>query len=286
MLLSFLIYLFIILNPAEDTVVIKKSGLSTSDYAEFSPILYKDGVMLASQKLSSDFRNIGLFRMIYCKADQNGDENTFLETQPVSYPKSIMKWSCYPGQYLQASNELFFTTLNKKKGKDKVHRMVIAVGEMNQLELSNVRYLSFNEPQHSYCNPTISTDGKRMILASDKDGSLDLFQYKKETNGSWILDRKLSELEEESTENFPHLIDDNTLAFASDREGGKGKLDLYISKMGKDGLWEEPQNLDYLNSEFDDFNYIQIDSISGYFSSNRDKYIDDIYFFKRSITKD
>ncbi|GAB3536194.1 hypothetical protein GCM10027443_26120 [Pontibacter brevis] len=48
------------------------------------------------------------------------------------------------------------------------------------------------------------------------------------------------------------LPDGNTLLFASDRPGGKGGYDIYLSKWQPESGWSEPQNLEWLNTPEDD----------------------------------
>ena len=63
--------------------------------------------------------------------------------------------------------------------------------------------------------------------------------------------------------------DGNTLLFSSDRPGGKGKLDLYISRKLPDGAWGTAQNLgDMINTvENEDFPQLSEDGETLYFSS-------------------
>jgi len=63
--------------------------------------------------------------------------------------------------------------------------------------------------------------------------------------------------------------DGNTLLFSSDREGGIGKLDLYISRKLPDGTWGIAQNLGSIvnTSENEDFPQLSQDVETLYFSS-------------------
>jgi tetratricopeptide (TPR) repeat protein len=63
--------------------------------------------------------------------------------------------------------------------------------------------------------------------------------------------------------------DGNTLLFSSDRPGGKGKLDLYISRKLPNGKWGVAQNLgDIVNTaENEDFPQLSEDGETLYFSS-------------------
>jgi hypothetical protein len=63
--------------------------------------------------------------------------------------------------------------------------------------------------------------------------------------------------------------DGNTLFFTSNRPGGMGGLDLYMSRKLPDGNWGTPQNLRLINTPFDeDFPQLSNDGNTLYFSSN------------------
>ncbi len=70
---------------------------------------------------------------------------------------------------------------------------------------------------------------------------------------------------------FRHLqfINDSTIIFSSDKKGGYGGFDLYLTGI-RDGKWFEPVNLGRkINSEFDEISpYITKDGENLYFSSN------------------
>ena len=85
---------------------------------------------------------------------------------------------------------------------------------------------------------------------------------------------------------YTPFIDGDLIYFSSDREGGKGGLDIYVRKL--DGSIPEPLNLgSTINSKADDFSFIiNSEKLQGYFSSNRKggKGDDDIYTFVQKTT--
>ena len=59
------------------------------------------------------------------------------------------------------------------------------------------------------------------------------------------------------------------LYFASDRDGGKGGLDLWVSRQNDDGVWTTPRNLEALNTFRDEMTpYFDVVHQVLYFSSN------------------
>ncbi|WP_258542742.1 tetratricopeptide repeat protein [Parvicella tangerina] len=62
--------------------------------------------------------------------------------------------------------------------------------------------------------------------------------------------------------------DEQTLFFASNRDGGKGGLDLYMTRKLPNGNWAEPQNIKALNTEgHEDFPKLASDGKTLYFCS-------------------
>ena len=64
---------------------------------------------------------------------------------------------------------------------------------------------------------------------------------------------------------------DSLLYFSSNRSGGYGGSDIYVSMLNADGDWGEPLNLGYpINTEADERDFIVTPDGSGmYFASNR-----------------
>lgn len=63
--------------------------------------------------------------------------------------------------------------------------------------------------------------------------------------------------------------DGQTLYFASDRKGGHGGEDIYMSHRSSDGHWSDPVNLSFNSSASDLAPFISLDGETLYFASNR-----------------
>ena len=93
----------------------------------------------------------------------------------------------------------------------------------------------------------ISADGKTLVFAANVlhkgFGSFDLY-YSQNHNGTWSKPRNMgAPINTPAWESQPSLsADGNTLYFASDRAGGYGTSDLWVSHK-VNGHWTEPQNL-------------------------------------------
>lgn len=153
----------------------------------------------------------------------------------------------------------------------------------------NITPLPFNSDSYQTAHPALSSDEKTLYFASDMPGSLgqsDLFRVKVNEDGSFGTPENLGkEINTEGRETFPFISDDNELYFASDGQPGLGGLDIFVTRIPKDGSLNFKGALNIgeeANSPKDDFAFI-IDTKTkrGFLSSNRDggQGNDDIYKF-------
>lgn len=122
---------------------------------------------------------------------------------------------------------------------------------------------------------TVSADGRLLIFTAcnrrDAIGRCDLYftEYK---GGKWSDVRNLGEpVNSGAWESQPSLSSDGkALYFASDRRGGRGEKDLWVSYRQPDGSWGLPQNLgDSLNTPGDEQGpFIHPDGQTLYFMSD------------------
>ncbi len=120
---------------------------------------------------------------------------------------------------------------------------------------------------------TFTPDGLTMIFAAanrdDAVGSSDLYQADL-IHGVWGNVRNLTALNTEHWESQPSLSSDGkTLYFVSDRDGGSGGQDIYVSTRIGDN-WTTPQNLGpIINTPGNEASpFIAADGKTLYFSSN------------------
>jgi outer membrane protein OmpA-like peptidoglycan-associated protein len=114
-----------------------------------------------------------------------------------------------------------------------------------------------------YLSAYLSNNGKVMMMAfSDKKKSNkdDIYLSFMDKKGEWSKPENLgSDVNTSGVETTPFLASDNqTLYFASDRSGGQGGLDIWVTKRKNRfwNSWTEPQNLgSVINSDEDDYYY-------------------------------
>ncbi len=122
---------------------------------------------------------------------------------------------------------------------------------------------------------SISADGKIIFFTDcggrEGLGSCDLF-YSEVRDGRWTPAENVGRpVNGKSWDVQPSISSDkNALYYCSNRGGGKGKGDLYVSYRQKDGQWGKPQNLgDSINTKGEENSpFIHPDGQTLYFMSN------------------
>ena len=117
---------------------------------------------------------------------------------------------------------------------------------------------------------SISDDGKVLFIYKDKatrEGGDILYMLKE--GDSWSNPKAMAELNTKYWEGSAAMsADENTIVFSSDRPGGKGGKDLYVTKKQADGKFGEAINLVNENTEFnEDGPFLSFDGKILYFSS-------------------
>ncbi|MFN8276886.1 MAG: OmpA family protein [Chitinophagales bacterium] len=132
-----------------------------------------------------------------------------------------------------------------------------------------INTLQYNEGAHS-----ISQSGRYLFFTScnrpESNGGCDIY-FSKRTGNDWDRGKNLNRpINSAAWETQPYLAGDGrTLFFVSNRNGGYGGADIYMTQLGDDGKWSEPQNLGpNINTKFDEERpFIHPDGFSLYFAS-------------------
>lgn len=131
----------------------------------------------------------------------------------------------------KGSCDLFETTWNRSKGEWGVGRNL---GAPNSAGWES--------------QPSVSADGQMLVFAKSARGRnnpSDLVVCRRMASGGWSQPEPLPGLVNTPfTEESPFLHPDGqTLYFSSDGHPGFGQLDVFVSRLQKDGTWGEPKNL-------------------------------------------
>jgi outer membrane protein OmpA-like peptidoglycan-associated protein/tetratricopeptide (TPR) repeat protein len=105
--------------------------------------------------------------------------------------------------------------------------------------------------------PSISADGHTLYFVSNRKGGYGGYDIWKSTltNKGWGEPENLGpNINTSFDEQSPFIHpDDSTLYFCSNGWPGLGGKDLFVSRLGKDGKWQKPENLGYpINSSGDE----------------------------------
>ncbi|WP_027420600.1 OmpA family protein [Crocinitomix catalasitica] len=194
-----------------------------------------------------------------------------------------------PISFSVTGDTLFFTQVELGKtlsGEKKyLPQLFMAVKKNNNW--TQIRKLPFSSPTNTFAHPAYDSKRKRLYFVSDivgGKGENDIY-YSDLVNGVWQPAVNVTSINTASNEKFPYYINDN-LFYSSDKEKGKGKLDIYVAIL--DSLDQEsfPIKLNGLNTEFEDFGIcITPDMKAGYYTSNKNGN-DDIFYFtlERKVT--
>ncbi len=205
----------------------------------------------------------------------SGDVNTILHDGPLSITKD--------GQLMYFTRNNY---LNNKKGKrdsEKTNNLKIYRATNSNGNWTNVVELPFNSDSYSVGHPALSPDEKTLYFASDMPGGLggtDIYKVEILGDNSYGIPKNLGpEINTILDESFPFLTEYNILYFSSNGHLGFGLMDIFKADLGVMKI--KVENLgEPVNSNLDDFAYFQNDEINtGYFASNRDNEVDNIFGF-------
>jgi Tol biopolymer transport system component len=152
----------------------------------------------------------------------------------------------------------------------------------------NFKILPFCDEAFSFGHPAISPDGKTLYFVSSLTGSkgvTDIYKVSILGNNNYGEPERLSNnVNSNAKELFPYVSFDGYLYYSAKKRDGMGRLDVYKSKILEDGTYGPSEILEApINSKYDDYGFIiNVDSKSGYFTSNRrgGKGGADVYYFE------
>ena len=274
-----------ILSKENKHIIIKNiSEINTSE-AEYSPMPYKGQIVFASSRESS---------LIYGGTGTGFTDLFYYDPNIKSSGGSISSMGEKINEdnrheasptFSRDGNIMIFAKSNSND-KDETNKEVhLYMSKLEDGEWSQSEPLSFNSSKFWDGCPSLSADGRSLYFASSRTGygGLDIFRSKLK-RGQWTRPKNIGKsINTSGNEMFPYVSEDGKLFFASDGHPGLGGLDLF--KATKKDKKTKIENMGApINSIFDDFSLVLIDSKKGYFSSNRTthdaKGDDDIYEFE------
>jgi len=282
-----------------------------TQYSEFSPILWKEGVIFASdrpvesilpnKKSIYGWTNTHYINLFFSQKDKKGK----FSRPKVLSDNLISAFHTGSASISPDQKLMIFTRTESIRNPNKVFKNDLK-GQVfvNRLQLFFSHYVngSWTDPKpfpynkvslYSVGHPSISPDGKILYFASDMPGGkggIDLYYAEIKSDGTFGKPINLGDsINTAGNEEFPNIGLDHQLYFSSDGWPGMGGLDVFKAS-GSLSKWTKPQNLGTpLNSSMDDFSMVPTDSLGskGYLASNRSNGIgsDDIYDFHVPVSK-
>ncbi|MBL4593544.1 MAG: PD40 domain-containing protein, partial [Flavobacteriales bacterium] len=271
---------------AQDEIVIEHISINTSE-KEYAPVYYKNGIVFCGVNTNNE-------ALTYID-DETGKQLTDIYFVPIENGmfaekelfSSELKTSFHDGPitFSKDGNTAYFTrniTSSKTlKNSTKIeNKLGVFKSIFDGEKWGDVMACSFNSKEYNVGQPSLSSDGKRLYVVSDKStgyGGVDIY-YTVITDG--ICDSLINlgeRINTDANEMFPFFDANNKLYFSSDRPSVFGGLDIYVSKL-YENKWNAPYIMDStINSVYDDFSIVfNENETEGYFSSNRTG-SDDIY---------
>lgn len=281
-------------NKTIEYEIFKVYGLN-SEYAEFSPVMYKSDFIFASDR-QYDFNIIGednwsnVKHVNIFKAEIKNNTSDSVVFAKVKLFDNVFIDDDHSGPicFSQDGNTAIYTKITYRK--QKLFKGNAPRPQLYQTTLKDGKWedpekLSFVKVTNTYGHPSLSADGKRLYFVSDEfggKGGKDIFVSEMTASG-WGTPKSINSINTKGDELFPTIVGDE-LYFSTNGRGGEGGLDLFVTYL-EDGKWTEPKNLgNTINSPFDEFGMIfNVNRMSGYFSSNREmgNGEDDIYYFNK-----
>ena len=202
------------------------------------------------------------------------------EIDIVHLPKTVNSDYSETNPFEDREGHLLFSSLRDLSSNKKKPKFLARIYQSDSAYASSkLFHIPTDESQH-IANGAYSPDMKRFYFtlceAGEANKSLlrcDIYMSRV-THDSLSAPEKLNVNTQSSTSTQPNIgVDEKgeeTLYFVSDRPGGSGKTDIWMSKISKDGIYEAPVNLGaQINSEDEEFSpFYDSQEHKLYFASN------------------
>ncbi len=275
---------------------------------EFGAVPYKSGILYVSTGYMHGART-----REYDRTNQNFTELAYFDANPDKvkpkfYQKPFWVDFFYKGKFREfkqnsvhdgpisfnADKSLAFLTTNQSEvdtiDKTKFSKLKISVYQISGDTWTEIDF-PFNSPSYSTGHATMDSTGT-VYFVSNRPESIPYTVggkvYSTDIYKTTYIDGEWSELvhldgnvNSSGDESFPFISSKGILYFSSNGWYGLGGLDIFATEFDD----EAPIHLGVpLNSNSDDFAYyVNEETAKGYFSSNRENWVDQIYSFDAPV---
>ena len=230
--------------------------------------------------------NFPVYNFYRASLESTQDKLTRIEPLPKSINTVFQEGS---GNYDPTRKTFYFTRSNPKFDKTKTAQLSIYSIELEQIDQDRIALpLPFNLADYSTLHPATSPSESRLYFASDRPGGfggMDLYYVEIKGNEFSAPVNLGPDINSSADEVFPFVYKKGILFYSSNREKGRGGLDVYLAQHRIEKRWETFVLGEGINTPKDDFSFGLSEQESlGYFSSNREggKGGDDLYTFSFS----
>lgn len=271
----------------------KRMNFNDGFYDEISPVILKDKIVFCSnRRIRGPLDRTGFNGRLYNFFQAAKKDTTeFMKPEILKTGRTNL-FNNGPFCFSPDGRTIYFTseieTGNLTKRKDFINHLGIFSAPYYGDNVGSISPFRYNNRSYDTGQPSLSSDGKFLYFASDMPGGMggsDIY-YCELVKGEWSNPVNMgSPVNSNANENYPYLHSSGRLYFASNRTGGMGKLDLYVTTMAN-GIWQSPAPLpEPINSSSDDFALVADENLRNiYFASNRNS-TDDIFQYSLVVKK-
>lgn len=266
-------------------IEIKPMSLNSTG-SEFAPIPQGNELIFTASRKDVIYKNNGLPFLGLYRASLNTP--TEIGT-PTLFSATIFKDNANEGTptFSKDGKMMVFARGNTGKRSDASPDVDLYISRNIEGVWSEPEMISVSDSLAWDGSPSFSADNKTLYFSSNRSGGkggIDLYRANIDNAGRFGRAINMgSNINTPGDEMFPYVSSDGKLYFSSDGHAGIGGLDLFSATRVNGEIKVEHLGIP-LNSRFDDFGLVAIDSTKGYFASNRDsgKGDDDIYYYENT----
>lgn len=270
---------------------VKKLARINSENAEFSPVVYGDQFIFVSDRETDlvrwgeDFskrkKHLKIFKAKYFSPNDDTVQLAKIELWNDALSDA---YHSGPIAFHPSGNFAVVTRVSSEK-KLKTNKPQLYLLKKVNDKWSKPERLHFCGNNFSYGHAAFSDDGKKLFFASDQlgtEGGKDIFVCDFDGEKFSAPQNCGKTINTASDEMYP-FFKDQTLYFSSNKAGGIGGLDVYMSTVANNEFGEVVNLGNTINSAEDDFGFFLTSTgRNGFYSSSRKDFSlggDDIYFF-------
>ncbi|MDN4166099.1 OmpA family protein [Cytophagales bacterium LB-30] len=230
----------------------KIEALSTPTHVEFSPTISADGKTIIFETDKGDG-----WELYESQMDDAGNWGTpvpltainekcdFLAGPNISYDGNLLYYTAFIEDVTE-SEDIFYSRRIEGGGWSEPIRLPETI---NTDDYEAFPSISADENSLYF----IRINHRNPIDKKTEENCFTIYVSQKQADDTWGEAVPLPPVINSGCERDPKIMADNrTLIFSSIRPDGLGKFDMYQTRLGEDGTWEEPRALSFINSAGND----------------------------------